>query len=177
MKNSVPKRCLMIVSLCLILVAAAGSAVPPKIDKSLETYLKVFPEVKSIGVIYSRADLEPAIRQLESGARAKKIKLVKISSPTIKEFPDAVTQIKDQVDTIWVLDDPLYSVQDVWAFFLFFTIRNNLKTVVSTGKALSEGGLFYYNDLQEVVINRRMLNLLRLKVSSNAGEIKYYEPD
>ncbi len=176
MKKLVLKRCLIVLSMCSILVAAGGSAAPPPGDKTLESYLKVFPGVRSIGVIYSQTSLEPTIRQLESGAKTKNIKVVKVLSPTVKEFPAAVTALKNQVDTLWVLDDPLYSVQDVWAFFLFFTIRNQIKTIVSTEKALKEGGFFYFSEGREVILNKRMLDILGIKVSSLAGAVKFYEP-
>lgn len=127
-------------------------------------------------MIYSENSLDKSIRELETAAKARNIKVVKILSPSMKEFPGAVKQIKDQVDTIWVLDDPLYSVQDVWSFFIFFTIREKIKTVVSTEKGIKDCGLFYFSDTKEAVVNKRMLDILGLKVALDAGEVKYYVP-
>jgi len=161
--------------LCAIVYPASGTAATP-VDKTLEAYLKVFPETKSIGVIYSQASFEPSLKQLEAGAKAHNVKVVKVNCPGIKEFPAAITGIKDQVDTVWVPDDPLFALPDVWSFFLFFTIRNQLKTVVSTEKALKEGGLFYYSENKEAIINKRMLDIFGIKVSSLGGAVRFYEP-
>jgi len=168
--------CVIILLLCSIFFPASGTTAPQSIEKTVEAYLRVFPDAKSIGVIYSQDALEKTVRQLETIAKARKIKVVSSRIPSIKEFPAAVKELKDQVDTFWVLDDPLYSSQEAWSFFIFFTIRNKLRTVVSTEKGLKDCGLFYFSGDKEAVVNKRMLDILGAKVSGNAGEVRYYVP-
>ncbi len=144
-------------------------------NEVLDAYLRAFPDVKSIGVIYSEPKNEVLIKELERTAKAKKIEVLKVRAKSIKDFPDALRILKDDVDTFWVLDDQLFSMSEAWNYFIMISLRNRIKTVVFSEKALASGGLFYYTDKKEIMINRRIIGLLGLKVSEKAGPVKYFE--
>lgn len=160
--------------LCILLYPNLDKASSPSQSDVLEAYLRVFPDVKGIGIIYSDAQKEKAIHKLEKIATAKKIKVIKARVPSVKEFPQALRDMKGRVDTFWVLDDPLFSLKEAWYYFVLFSLRNHIKTVVFTEKALASGGLFYYTDKKEVMINKKILEVLGLKVSEKAGPVRYF---
>ncbi len=169
-------RLILLLLLIMVLSTSPGTTDPPSIAEAFEAYLLAFPDVKNIGVIYSKAENEATIGELEDIAKSKNVGVIKFRSPTIKEFPKATRDLKDKVDTIWVIDDPIYSIHEAWSYFVFFTMRNRIKTVVSTEQALKECGLFYYTAEKEIVVNKKILGVLGLSVSSDAGPITYYEP-
>ena len=100
--------------------------------------------------------------------------MIKVKVPSLKEFSQRLGEIKGKVDTFWVIDESLFSVQEVWNYFMMFTFRHRIKTVVFTEKALSLGGLFYYTEDQEIMINKRILDVIECRVSEKAGPVKYY---
>jgi hypothetical protein len=130
--------------------------------------------VKSIGIIYSQPQYEETIGRLTESARGKEINVIKVKVPSIKEFSQTLGEMKGKVDTFWVIDESLFSVQEVWNYFMMFTFRHRIKTVVFTEKALALGGLFYYTEDKETMVNKRILDVLGCKVSEKAGPIKYY---
>jgi ABC-type uncharacterized transport system substrate-binding protein len=103
------------------------------------------------------------------------VKVVVTRVASVKEFPGALQAIKDRVDTVWVLDDEVYSIQETWNYLIMFCLRNKLKTVVSTDKALQLGGLFYCGPDQSCRVNKRILEVLGMTVSERAGSVQYYD--
>jgi ABC-type uncharacterized transport system substrate-binding protein len=162
--------------LAAMIVPNPGITDSPATGEILEAYLKVFPDVKIIGVLYSRPEFEETVKDLEAGARARNVFVIKYKTPTIKDFPVALLDMRGKADTIWVLDDPIYSMSEAWSYFIVYTLRNRIRTVVSNEKALKDCGLFYYSPNKEIVVNKRMLYVLGLEVSEGAGKVKYYEP-
>jgi hypothetical protein len=159
----------LILSLMLAGAVTAGEA------EALEAYLRVFPEVKSIGVLYSEPRHEEGIARLSEAAAKHKVGVIKVKVPSIKEFPGALQDMKGKADTLWVVDDQLYSLQEAWNFLVMFTLRNKIKTVVATEQALGVGGLFYYSPAKEVTVNKRILEVMGLTIAEKAGPVKYYE--
>ena len=165
---------IVIVVLIGIFCSLLARAQSPSESEVLEAYLRVFPEVKAIGIVYSQADKEEGIQKLEELAKAKKVKVIKVRVPSLEGFPQALREMKEKVDTFWVLDDPLFSLKEAWSYFVMFTVRNGIKTVVFSEKSLASGGLFFYAENKEVLINKRILEVNGFKVSEKAGSIKYY---
>lgn len=160
--------------LCAGLLLFCGTAFAQDDRGAVAAYVSVFPDTKSIGIVYSDKSLEGRIDLIKKDAEEKKIKVIISHAPTIKEFPQALRDLKDKADTIWVLDDPLYSVADAWKYFILFTLRAQIKTVVPNEKSLSQGGLFFYTEEKEALINKRVLDIMGLKVESEGVPIKYY---
>lgn len=165
----------LVLGLGLFLGSAVRPSAPPLLGEALQAYLRVFPEVKSIGVIYSEPKNEGPIKDLTQSAKEKNILVVPIKVASIKEFPGACREAGGKTDTVWVLEDSIYSVvPDAWSYFILLAMRNRVKIVVSSEKALASGGLFYYSEEKEIVINARILKLLGLQVPPEAGPVKYY---
>jgi hypothetical protein len=166
----------------LIVLTVAGAIFCPAINKAsapvqgevLDAYLRAFPEVKNIGIIYSQPKYEEIIVNLAESAGAKEVKVIKVKVPSIKEFSETLGDMKGKVDTFWVIDESLFTVQEVWNYFMMFTFRHRIKTVVFTENALALGGLFYYTEDKETMVNKRILDVLGCKVSEKAGPVKYY---
>jgi len=152
--------------------------VPPPLThcEVLGSFIKAFPETRKIGVFYSKPEFEKAVSDIEKCEAAAGLTITKIKVETFKELPDALRNAKDNVDTIWMLDDSLFSVQEAWNFFIMFVFRSKIKTIVPSEKTLSLGGLFFVNDKKESMVNERILKVLELKVSEHAGEVKYFTP-
>jgi len=158
----------------LIICPTPDKASPSVENEALAAYLRIFPGVKNIGVIYSESRNEEPVKNLTQSAKQNNINLIKVKVSSIKEFPKACREVGAKVDTVWVFDDLIYtSVPDAWSYFILLTVRNSLKTVVHTEEALSSGGLFYYNAQKEIVINRRILKVMGLEVPEDAGPVKY----
>ncbi len=166
---------IVLIILCTLLYPRLDAASAPSESDVLEAYLRVFPGARSIGVIYSDSKHEETIQNLEKCAKEKNIGVIKLKIPSIKEFPSATRFMKDNVDTFWVPDDPLYSGNEAWTYFVMFCLRSGKKTVVFTENALTRGGLFYFTEKKEVMINKHILNAFGLKIEEKAGPVKYHE--
>jgi hypothetical protein len=162
----------IILSLGLTVVAAGSGGSSTGVV--LEAFLKAFPDSRTIGVLYSEPQFEGAITELKAKAQERGIEVMPVKIGSIKEFPDQLQNMKGKADTLWVVDDPLYSLQEVWNFFIMFTLRNKIKTVVFTERALQYGGLFYFSPAQESMINKRILEAMGLTVSPEAGTVLYH---
>ena len=174
MKIKTYRGWIIFVLFCAACYAISGKASFPTESEVLVAYLQAFPEVKSIGIIYSQPDMEDTIQKLTESAETKKVNVIKIRAPSIKEFPQALRDMKDKVDTFWVLDDPLYSMKEAWTYFIMFSLRNGIKTVVFSEKVLADGGLFFYTEKKEIMVNKRILDVNGFKVSEKAGPVKYF---
>jgi len=155
----------------LPIVDHASSPAPNEV---LEAFLKAFPEAKNIGVIYSQSELEEAVKKLEESAVSKGVRVIKSRVSSIPEFSKSLSEMKGKVDTFWVIDESLFSIQEVWNYFINFNFRHQIKTVVFTEKSLSQGGLFYCPESEKIVINKRVMEMSGFKVSGEAGPVTYY---
>jgi len=174
MRTQYIRWCMFIVLLGSVFFPQLNQAAPPTEKDTFEAYLLAFPDTKAIGVIYSEAKNDQSIKKIEDCAQEKNVVLIKMQASSIKDFPDALRQMKDKVDTLWVPSDALYSISESWNFFIMFCLRNRIKTVVLNEKALAGGGLFFLTENSEIIINKRILDVLGLKVSDKAGTVKYY---
>ena len=161
------------VALCGFLLGQPGPAAAGPAEE-LALYLKIFSQTKSIGIIYSDPKNEAAVAALKSGAEALKLKLLAVKVASINEFPQALREMQTQADTVWVLDDPLYSNLDAWKYFIMFSLRHQLKTVVPSRRALELGGLCCFPEPGKALLNKKVLKLLGLEPSPGEAEVSYY---
>ena len=148
--------------------AAAGPA------EDLALYLKLFPSTRSIGIIYSDPRNEAPVAALRSAAETLKLKLLPVKVASLQQFPQALRGLQPQVDTVWVLDDPLYANLDAWKYFIMFSLRYQLKTVVPNRRAVELGGLCCFPESGKALINKKVLGLLGLEPGPQAAEVSYY---
>jgi len=160
--------------LCQCLLPATALASLPSEKNILELFVRVFPDTKNIGIIYSEPKHEQTVKIIKQHAKELKIEAKSFKVSSIKEFSEALNELKGAVDTIWVLDDSLYSNMEVWKYFIMFTMRHRIKTIVHSEKALSLGGLFYCPDTTEVLVNRRVMDLIGVKAREDVAPVKYY---
>ncbi len=145
---------------CLCLLPLLSTAQTQNDKKTLEVFVKTFPKTKSIGVIYSDEALDKRVESLKEAAAAMNIELEAVRITWIKIFPQTLDKMKGKADTVWVMDDPIYSTAEVWKYFIFFTIRNKIKTVVPNEEKLKQGGLFYCPENGEPMINEKIRKIV-----------------
>lgn len=165
------KALALLVLLCV--VPASAPATPPTETEVLDLYLKVFPDTKSIGVIYSEEKNEQSVRALEERGRELGIEVKSFKVSSIKEFSKALSYFKGLVDTIWVPDDGIYQSMEVWKYFVMFTMRHRIRSIVHSEKSLAMGGLFFSPEENEILINKRVLDMLGLEVPDGVP-VKYH---
>jgi len=161
------------VVLCGFLLGQPGPAAAGPAEE-LALFLKIFPQTKSLGIIYSDPKNEAAVAALKSAADTLKLKLLAVKVASINEFPQALRELQPQADTVWVLDDPLYANLDAWKYFIMFCLRHQLKTVVPNRRGVELGGLCCFPESGKALINKKVLGLLGLDLGPQAAEVSYY---
>jgi hypothetical protein len=160
----------------IIFFAASGwsASLEPDPEKVMAGFNAVFPSARSVAIIYSDPGSEAYVGK--AGAAAKKqdiaFKAVKIKS--FKDIPPSVRSLFGKIDTLWLVDDPMISQPDALNYLLLNAVQQQWKTIVLKEDWVRKGGLFHLTGEGETVINKRILEFLKLTVPEGKVKIRYY---
>jgi putative ABC transport system substrate-binding protein len=120
-------------------LTGASLDVPLRIQ--LEKFRLIVPHLKNLGVLYT-SETEPLIREAKSVSNDLGIKLVAQPIQSEKEIPAVLEKLKNEVDGIWAVADPLIFTPQSTQFILLFTLRNGLPLMGLTPSFVQAGALF-----------------------------------
>jgi putative ABC transport system substrate-binding protein len=120
-------------------LTGASLDVPLRIQ--LEKFRLIVPQLKSLGVLYT-SETEPLIQEAKSVSSDLGIKLVAQPIQSEKEIPAVLEKLKNEVDGIWAVADPLIFTPQSTQFILLFTLRNGLPLMGLTPSFVQAGALF-----------------------------------
>jgi putative ABC transport system substrate-binding protein len=92
-------------------------------------------------VLYT-SETEPLIQEAKSVSSDLGIKLVAQPIQSEKEIPAVLEKLKNEVDGIWAVADPLIFTPQSTQFILLFTLRNGLPLMGLTPSFVQAGALF-----------------------------------
>jgi putative ABC transport system substrate-binding protein len=120
-------------------LTGASLDVPLKIQ--LEKFKLIVPHLKSVGVVYT-SETESLIKEAQSVSRDLGIELIALPIQSEKEIPSTLEKMKNEVDGIWAVADPLIFTPQSTQFILLFTLRNGLPLMGLTPSFVQAGALF-----------------------------------
>ncbi|MGB2698044.1 MAG: ABC transporter substrate-binding protein [Candidatus Zixiibacteriota bacterium] len=120
-------------------LTGASLDVPLKIQ--LEKFKLIVPHLKSVGLVYT-SETEPLIQEAQAVSRDLGIELVALPIHSEKEIPSTLEKLKNEVDGIWAVADPLIFTPQSTQFILLFTLRNGLPLMGLTPSFVQAGALF-----------------------------------
>jgi len=118
-----------------------GAALDVPLKIQLEKFKLVVPHLKRVGVVYTE-ETESLILQAQSYAQELGIDLVALLIQSEKEIPAIFEKLKNEVDGIWAVADPLIFTPQSAQFILLFTLRNGLPLMGLTPSFVQAGALF-----------------------------------
>ncbi len=118
-----------------------GAALDVPLRIQLEKFKLVVPHLRRVGVVYTQ-ETESLIREAQSLAEELGIDLVALLIQSEKEIPAILEKLKNEVDGIWAVADPLVFTPQSAQFILLFTLRNGLPLMGLTPSFVQAGALF-----------------------------------
>ena len=118
-----------------------GASLDVPLGIQLEKFKLIVPHLRSVGVLYT-SETEPLIREARSISEDLGIKLVAISIESEKEIPAVLERLRNEVDGIWAVADPVIFTPQSTQFILLFTLRNGLPLMGLTPSFVQAGALF-----------------------------------
>jgi len=120
-------------------LTGASLDVPLKIQ--LEKFKLIVPHLKNVGVVYT-LETESLIKEAQSVSNDLGIELIALPIQSEKEIPSTLEKLKNEVDGIWAVADPLIFTPQSTQFILLFTLRNGLPLMGLTPSFVQAGALF-----------------------------------
>jgi len=118
-----------------------GASLDVPLGIQLEKFKLIVPHLRSVGVLYT-SETELLIREARSISEDLGIKLVAISVQSEKEIPAVLERLRNEVDGIWAVADPLIFTPQSTQFILLFSLRNGLPLMGLTPSFVQAGALF-----------------------------------
>jgi len=103
---------------------------------------EIMPDVKSIGVIYTRAENADLIQEAQLAARQLNIDLVTAGVDKEKEVPTALNNLLRVVDVIWMIVDKAVNSVDSRKYIILECFRNNVPVVGLSENYVRAGAAF-----------------------------------
>lgn len=118
-----------------------GAALDVPLRIQLAKFKLVVPHLKRVGVVYTE-ETESLIQEAQLVSEELGIDLVALPLQSEKEIPSILEKLKNEVDGIWAVADPLIFTPQSTQFILLFTLRNGLPLMGLTPSFVQAGALF-----------------------------------
>lgn len=110
----------------------------------LNLYREILPDAKRVGVIYSDEITKWLIEDARLIAAGLGIEIVSIKIMDVKELPDAVERLFAEVDSLWLIFDPVItsSPRIVQEVIIFKALQNKIPVVGFNKWSVTAGALY-----------------------------------
>jgi len=173
MKNR-PDIFFWIALIFLVLIFCPDFSSAQKLEQTLSNLCKVFSGVEKVGIIYADSSFEKELKILEARAKELKITLIEKKVASIHEVPPNTRDLIGKIDTLMVVDDWIIKVPDAFNYIMLTALQNNWKTIVPREELLAKGGLFYTSEKGEIVVNKWIMQFLKLTPKEDSPKITFY---
>lgn len=141
-------------------------------DKQLDTFIKLFPEIKTIGVLYStdEANSQVQIEELKKNAEKLNIKVEVIGVNNINDVPQAMTSLVDKIDGYFAITDNLAS--NAATIIGNILVEKNIPSI-SAEEGPVENGLLFTDGIDYKDLGKKAgeMAVSILKEGKNPGDI------
>ncbi|GEM_PF-6722397 len=159
------------IAIGIIFIAAS---LEPDAENVLAGFHAIFPSAKSLAIIYSDTGSEAYVLKAETEAKKRNLAFKAVKIESFKDIPPSTRSLFGKIDTLWLVDDPMISQPDALNYLLLNSVQQQWKTIVLKDDWVRRGGLFHLTRGGEVVINKRILQFLKLTVPETKLKIRYY---
>jgi ABC-type uncharacterized transport system substrate-binding protein len=174
MKHPNVIRYILTAGIALLAPCVWSATLEPGADKVLSSFHEVFPSTKSVAIIYSDKASEGYVKKAEAAAKDLKLEFKAVKIESFKDIPPSTRSLFGKIDTLWLVDDAIISQTDALNYLLLNSAQQQWKTIVLQEEWLRRGGLFHLTTEGETVINKRLLELLKLSLPEGRKKIRYY---
>ncbi|HWP47240.1 MAG TPA: ABC transporter substrate-binding protein [Candidatus Limnocylindrales bacterium] len=149
--------------------------VPPE---SQFTHLKLIaPQISRIGVIYSPEASQELIRRAREISSGLGIKLVEVQVTSEKAVKKAWDGIKNQIDALWMVADPIVITQDNFEFLQKQTLQQKIPFLGYSENFVKAGALLSVSpDYETIGSQAASITLQILKDKQKPWDIQVTEP-
>ena len=152
-------------------VFGVGLQVP--IDRQFETLKQVVPEARRVGVLHGR-DNRAEIKRALAAAGRHGLTLVPVEIASIREIPDALTDLLGRIDVLWALPDATIFSAEMAPYIILQTLRERVPFMSFSQNFVKAGSLMgLYCDLEDVGMQagRMALQAMRNDDARPAGMV------
>lgn len=110
-------------------------------EKQLVELLNVLPATKRVGVVYDPRKTAHLVKNAIKAANTMGVKLIPKEVYSPKKTFAAISSIKNEIDAIWLLPDPIVLTQETVEFMLLFSLENNIPIFTFSEKYVRLGAL------------------------------------
>ncbi len=129
-------------------IFGVGLQIP--IDRQFETLKQVVPAARRVGVLHGR-DNRAEIKRAHAAAGRHGLTLVPVEIASIKEIPDALTDLLGRVDVLWALPDATIFSAEMAPYIILQTLRERVPFMSFSQNFVKAGSLLsLYCDLEDV---------------------------
>ena len=151
-----------------------GASINVPVEQSIRLMKQIGPQVKRIGVIYSRARTGYLVRRAETVAREEGLQLVAKEIASAKEVVAALDALQDAIDVLWILPDEATLAQAVVQQMLLFSYRKKVPVLGLSERHAQMGALLSLSFASSVDIGRQAGELAHTILDGKAAaEVPY----
>ena len=154
-----------------------GASMNVQVEEAFRLFKQMGPQIKRVGVIFSRARTGYLVKRAESLARQEGLQLVAREIMSPKEIPAALESLQDEIDALWILPDETTLAQPVIQQMLLVAYRRKIPVLGLTERHAQMGALFALSFASSEDIGRQAGELAQSVLGgTRAAEIPYTTP-
>ncbi|MDH3973492.1 MAG: ABC transporter substrate-binding protein [Deltaproteobacteria bacterium] len=117
--------------------------IPP--DVQFAALLEAAPHTKRIGVVYDPSKTSNLIEEGRIAARALGITLIAVSINAKSETINAISEMKGNVDALWMIPDTTAITRESAEYMLLFSLQNSIPLIGISEKYVKNGALMAFS--------------------------------
>jgi len=110
-------------------------------ETQLSAIKKTVPHIKTVGLIYDPSYSERFAKDAAKASRSTGINIIAKKISRTKDFPRMLSDMKDEIDALWMVPDPTVITPEVIEYSFLFSIENNIPLIAFSKKYLEAGAL------------------------------------
>ena len=109
--------------------------------KQFEAFKSVVPAIKKIGLAYGDETAASLGKEMKAAGAKTGLTLVEKKIASEADVPNAIRELKGQVDGLYLPPDRLVAQHDAFQFIALFTFENNLPFMAPASRFVKKGAL------------------------------------
>jgi putative tryptophan/tyrosine transport system substrate-binding protein len=151
-----------------------GASMNVPVEQPLRVLKQLGPQVKRIGLIYSKARTGYLVKEAEAVAREEGLQLVAREVASPKEVLPALESLQDGIDALWILPDETILAQAVVQQMLLFSYRRKIPVLGLSDRHAQMGALLSLSFASSEDIGRQAGEIAKAVLGGKAaGQIPY----
>jgi putative tryptophan/tyrosine transport system substrate-binding protein len=154
-----------------------GASMNIQVEEAIRLFKQMGPNIKRVGVIFSRARTGYLVKRAENLARQEGLQLVSREVTSPKEIKAALESLQDGIDALWILPDETTLAQPVIQQMLLLSYRKKIPVLGLSERHAQMGALFSLSFASSEDIGRQAGELAQsVLAGTRAAEIPYTTP-